>query len=113
MMARVASRRTRADHLDLVFRALSDQTRRALLARLAREPAMVTELARPFELSLPAVSRHIKVLERARLIRRTVDGRIHRCALDARSLRTVDRWLCHYRHFWDANLEALARYVER
>jgi DNA-binding transcriptional ArsR family regulator len=73
---------------------------------------MVTELAQPFALSLPAVSRHIKVLERARLIRRTVDGRVHHCALDAAVLRDVDAWLQHYRQFWDANLESLARYVE-
>ena len=73
---------------------------------------MVTELAEPFALSLPAVSRHIKVLERAKLIRRTVDGRVHHCALDVAVLRDVDAWLQHYRRFWDANLESLARYVE-
>jgi DNA-binding transcriptional ArsR family regulator len=113
-MSRVTRRRQpREDRLDLVFRALGDRTRRALLARLARQDAMVTELAEPFDLSLPAVSRHIKVLERARLIRRTVDGRVHHCALDAKSLRAVDLWLRHYRRFWDANLAALARYLER
>ncbi len=74
---------------------------------------MVTELAEPFAMSLPAVSRHIKVLERAGLIKRTVDGRVHHCELEASTLRSVDRWLRHYRHFWDANLESLARYVER
>lgn len=105
-------RAARARHLDQVFRALGDQTRRAILARLAREPAMITELAAPFDLSLPAVSRHIRVLEAARLVRRTVDGRVHRCALDARPLRDVDAWLHHYRRFWDENLAALARYVE-
>jgi len=99
--------------LDLVFRALGDRTRRALLARLAESPAMVTELAEPFALSLPAVSRHIRVLEQARLIRRRVDGRMHRCALSLEPLRTVDDWLRDYRRFWDANLDALARYVER
>jgi DNA-binding transcriptional ArsR family regulator len=114
MMSRaVRAQRTRDAHLDVVFRALGDKTRRALLARLARAPAMVTELAEPFELSLPAVSRHIKVLEHARLLRRTVDGRIHHCALEPEPLRAVDRWLRHYRPFWDAKLEALARYVER
>jgi DNA-binding transcriptional ArsR family regulator len=106
------TRTSRDDQLDRVFRALSDRTRRALLARLAREPAMVTELAEPFALSLPAVSRHIKVLERAKLIRRTVDGRVHHCSLDVAVLRDVDAWLQHYRRFWDANLEALAQYVE-
>lgn len=114
MMSRAArAQRTRDAYLDVVFRALGDQTRRALLARLARAPAMITELAEPFALSLPAVSRHIKVLEHARLLRRTVDGRIHYCALEPEPLRAVDRWLRHYRPFWDAKLEALARYVER
>ena len=106
-------RRSPADQLDLVFRALGDKTRRALLARLSLKPAMVTELAEPFDLSLPAVSRHIKVLEHARLITRTVDGRVHHCELKGESLRAVDQWLHHYRRFWDANLESLARYVER
>ncbi len=103
----------RAAHLDRVFRALGDQTRRALLARLAREPAMVTELADPFDLSLPAVSRHIRVLERAGLIHRTVNGRVHHCALDPEALRAADEWLRHYRQFWDLNLQSLARHVER
>jgi DNA-binding transcriptional ArsR family regulator len=99
--------------LDLIFRALGDATRRKLLARLARKPAMVTELAAPFAMSLPAVSRHIKVLERARLVVRHVDGRVHRCSLDAQPLKSAEAWLQHYRRFWDGNLDALARYVER
>jgi DNA-binding transcriptional ArsR family regulator len=98
--------------LDLIFRALGDQTRRKLLARLAQSPAIVTELAEPFALSLPAVSRHIRVLERARLIRRTVDGRIHQCELSPGALRGADAWLAQYRHFWETNLDAFARYVE-
>lgn len=111
---RSTTRRTaRGRQLDLVFRALGDQTRRAILARLAREPAMITELAAPFDLSLPAVSRHVRVLESAQLVRRTVDGRVHRCAINARPLRDVDAWLRHYRQFWDENLAALAHYVER
>lgn len=110
---RAGSRVARADRLDLVFRALGDQTRRAMLARLAQRSATVTELAEPFDLSLPAVSRHIKVLERAQLVSRTIDGRVHHCALDVAPLRRVDQWLRHYKHFWDANLDALARYVER
>jgi DNA-binding transcriptional ArsR family regulator len=98
--------------LDLVFRALGDRTRRALLARLTHGPAMVTELAAPFRLSLPAVSRHIRVLERARLVRRTIDGRVHRCALRAEPLRQAEQWILHYRRFWEGALDALARYVE-
>jgi DNA-binding transcriptional ArsR family regulator len=98
--------------LDLLFRALGDRTRRALLARLAEKPAMITELAEPFEISLPAVSRHIRVLERARLVVRNIDGRVHHCSLDLASLKTVEDWLHHYRRFWEGKLEALARYVE-
>jgi DNA-binding transcriptional ArsR family regulator len=102
-----------AARLDAVFHALSDRTRRALLARLARAPARVTELARPFAMSLPAISRHIRVLEAAGLIRRTVDGRVHECSLDALPLKSIDGWLQFYRGFWQENLAALARYVER
>src|SRR2546427_196038 len=104
----MASRRTVDRHLDLVFRALGDRTRRALLARLAERSAMITELARPFAMSLPAVSRHIRVLERAQLVRRTVDGRVHRCTLDVAPLETADAWLRHYRRFWQQRLNALA-----
>jgi DNA-binding transcriptional ArsR family regulator len=109
----MASRSTADRRLDLVFRALGDRTRRALLASLAERPAMVTDLARPFAMSLPAVSRHIRVLERARLVRRTVEGRVHRCALDLAPLATADAWLRRYRRFWLENLDALARYVAR
>jgi DNA-binding transcriptional ArsR family regulator len=73
---------------------------------------MVTELAAPFAMALPSVSKHIRVLERARLVRRTVDGRIHRCALAAQPLREADAWLRHYRPFWEEPLESLAHYVE-
>jgi DNA-binding transcriptional ArsR family regulator len=113
MLSRAPRRRTRRDErLDRVFRALGDRTRRALLARLARRPALVTELARPFAISLPAVSRHIRVLERAGLVRRAVDGRMHRCSLSPAPLASVEHWLSHYRAFWEARLEALAHYVE-
>jgi len=100
------------DRLDLLFQALSDRTRRALLDRLAGGPRMVTELAEPFAMSLPAVSRHIRVLEHAGLVSRTVDGRVHHCALDPGPLATADRWLRRYRRFWTEQLEALARYAE-
>jgi DNA-binding transcriptional ArsR family regulator len=98
--------------LDAVFRALGDRTRRALLARLAHGPAMVTELAEPFRMSLPAVSRHIRVLEKARLVARSVDGRMHRCALRAEPLQGAQQWLNHYRHFWEGTLGSLACYVK-
>jgi DNA-binding transcriptional ArsR family regulator len=99
--------------LDAVFHALGHRGRRALLTRLARSPAMITELAAPFAMSLPAVSRHIRVLEQAGLVTRTVDGRVHRCSLDPRRLRSARDWLDHYRAFWDESLEALARYAEK
>ena len=107
------ARRTRKeDRLDLVFTALGNRTRRALLARLGRAPAKITDLAAPYEMSLPAVSKHLRVLERAGLVRRAVDGRVHQCSLDTAPLREADRWLAHYRVFWDETLEALARHVE-
>jgi DNA-binding transcriptional ArsR family regulator len=105
------SKKASDDQLDLIFRALGDRTRRALLGHLAKRPAMVTELAEPFAMSLPAVSRHIRVLERARLVVRNVDGRVHHCSLDPTSLKIVETWLDYYRHLWEGQLEALARYV--
>jgi DNA-binding transcriptional ArsR family regulator len=101
------------DRLDAVFRALSDRTRRALLARLSRGPALVGELAAPFDMSLPAISRHIRVLEDAKLLARTVDGRVHRCALAIAPLQDADRWLDQYRTFWSETLDALERHVAR
>jgi DNA-binding transcriptional ArsR family regulator len=108
-----ASHPAAEERLDRAFHALADRTRRALLARLASGPAMVTELAAPFEMSLPAVSKHLKVLERAGLVERAIDGRVHRCSLRAVPLREVEAWVEHYRGFWEDRLDALARYVER
>ena len=99
------------EHLDRVFRALGDRTRRQLLARLSEGSAMVTELAEPFDMSLPAVGKHLRVLERAGLVRRTVTGRVHRCALDATPLRNAEEWLSHYRVFWNETLDALEDHV--
>ncbi len=98
--------------MDWVFHALGDRTRRALLSRLSRGPAMVTELAAPFDMALPSVSKHIRVLERAKLVKRTVDGRVHRCTLAARPLGEADAWLAYYRPFWEETLDALAHYIE-
>jgi len=103
---------SREAHLDAVFHALGDRTRRALLARLAKEPSMITELAKPFAMSLPAVSRHIRVLESAGLVTRAVDGRVHQCSLCTKPFETIDAWLAHYRQFWESSLEALANYTE-
>ncbi len=105
-------RASRDDRLDAVFRALGDRTRRALLARLRAKPAMITELAKPFAMSLPALSRHIRVLEDAGLIARTIDGRVHQCSLNAEPLKSIEAWIGHYREFWEGNLESLARHIE-
>lgn len=98
--------------LDQVFRALGDPTRRRILKRLAAGPAMVSELARPFDMTLPAVGKHLRVLERAGLVRRNIEGRIHRCSLHALPLRDAEQWLSHYRRFWDQTLKALAEHFE-
>jgi DNA-binding transcriptional ArsR family regulator len=101
------------DRLDRVFHALADRTRRALLARLASGPRMVTELAEPFDMSLPAVSKHLKVLEDARLIDRAIDGRVHQCSLSAEPLHHAEQWLNTYEPFWTDTLGALANYIEQ
>jgi DNA-binding transcriptional ArsR family regulator len=106
------SRSSREALLDAVFHALSDRTRRALLARLAERPAMITELAKPFDMSLPAVSKHLRVLENAGLVRRAIDGRTHQCSLNGAPLGTARDWLHHYRQFWESSLDSLARYAE-
>lgn len=98
--------------LDAVFSALADPTRRRIVARLARGPASVTELAAPFEMSLPAVSKHLRVLEQAGLLQRERDGRLHRCSLDARPLATAAAFIDRYRVFWTDTLAELARYLE-
>lgn len=95
-----------------MFGALSDRTRRKMVARLARAPATIGELAEPFAMSLPAISKHVRVLERAGLVRRTIDGRIHRCALERKRLRDASAWLERYTEFWDETLDALAAFVE-
>ena len=100
------------EQLDRIFRALSDRTRRRILARLLTGPATVSELADPFAMSLPAVSKHLKVLERAGLIIRTADGRLRRCSLGAEPLRHVAAWLDPYRAFWTDTLQQLALFVE-
>lgn len=96
-----------------MFRALGDRTRRKLIGRLADGPATITELAEPFAMSLPAISRHIRVLEHAGLVTRRVEGRLHHCSLNPAGLETAQQWLARYRRYWDDQLRALARYVER
>jgi DNA-binding transcriptional ArsR family regulator len=101
----------RSTILDDVFSAVADPTRRAILDALARGPARVTELARPFPVSLNAISKHIKTLERAGLIHREIVGREHYCRLELRRLRHATEWLDHHRAFWEARLDALERHL--
>ncbi len=96
-----------ADHLDLTFAALADPTRRAILARLAVGEASVLELAAPFAMSQPAVSKHIKVLERAGLVSRGRHGQRRPCRLEARPLAAATAYLEEYRRFWEANFDRL------
>ena len=93
--------------LDSVLAAISDPTRRAILARLARGPARVTDVAEPFEMSLAAVSKHVRMLERGGLVRRARQGREHTLTLDARPLRRVARWTSRYERFWNERLDRL------
>jgi DNA-binding transcriptional ArsR family regulator len=104
---------TISDRLDATFGALADPTRRAIISRLARGDATVGELARPFGVSRPAISKHLRVLERAGLVRREREGRVSRCELDAAALGEAGEWVERYREFWNARLDALARYVEQ
>jgi DNA-binding transcriptional ArsR family regulator len=99
--------------LDHTFAALADPTRRAILARLARGEATVGDLARPFRVSRPAISKHLRVLERAGLVRRARDGRVNRCQLDAAAMRGAAEWIERYRAFWLGRLDALKRFVEQ
>src|SRR5215468_2017465 len=96
------------ESLDMTFGALADSTRRAILAKLALGEASVTELAEPFAMSLPAISRHLKVLERAGLISRGREAQWRPCRLEVRSLRAVDDWLSIYRRFWDESFDRMA-----
>ena len=103
---------TNGRKLDLTFGALADPIRRAILTRLAKGEATVGELARPFDVSRPAISKHLRVLERAGLVQRTRDGRISRCELDAEPMRDAADWIERYRQFWEEQLDSLARYLE-
>src|SRR5262245_8209151 len=92
-----------------VFHALSHDTRRAMLTRLASHELTIGQLAEPFSMSLEAASKHVRVLERAGLVRRTVEGRRHVCRLDARPLASAAAWLRFYERFWTERLDALGR----
>lgn len=107
-----ASRTSPAAQLDLVFKALGDQTRRELLSRLAAGPAMVSQLAEPFDMSLPAVGKHLRVLENAGLLERSITGRVHQCSLNALPLRSAEKWLMLYQRFWGETLDSLNEYFQ-
>jgi len=98
--------------LDATFFAIADPTRRAILARLAKGDATVMELAEPFDMSQPAISKHLKVLERAKLISRGRDGKKRPCRLRALPLRNAHEWLERYRESWEASFEALDEVLE-
>jgi DNA-binding transcriptional ArsR family regulator len=99
------------DHLSATFAALADPTRRAILARLASGQASVTDLAQPFEMSMPAISKHLKVLERAGLIARGRKAQWRPCQIKAAPLKDVSDWVEHYRQFWEQSLDRLDVYL--
>lgn len=100
------------DRLSTIFAALADPTRRAILARLASGEASVSELAEPFEMSMPAITKHLKVLERAGLIARGRDAQWRPCRLEASPLKDVAAWVEHYRAFWEQSFDRLDDYLQ-
>jgi DNA-binding transcriptional ArsR family regulator len=100
-----------ADQLSLTFAALADPTRRSILARLALGQTSVTELAAPFRISLPAVSRHVKVLAKAGLIARSREAQVRPCRLEAEPLKAAADWVEHYRRFWEQSFDRLDDYL--
>lgn len=100
------------DRLSSTFAALADPTRRAILARLALGESSVLKLAEPFDMSLPAISKHLKVLERAGLITRTRDAQMRPCRIEVRALKEADDWLEEYRRLWEERLDRLDGYLK-
>jgi DNA-binding transcriptional ArsR family regulator len=100
------------DQLSTTFAALADPTRRAILARLAKGQASVTEIAEPFDMTLPAISKHLKVLEHAGLIARGREAQWRPCRLDAAPLKDVDDWVERYRRFWEQSFDRLESYLQ-
>jgi DNA-binding transcriptional ArsR family regulator len=99
--------------LNQTFTALADPTRRRMLQQLARGDRCVTDLAKPHSISLPAVSKHLRVLEKAGLIRRSRYGRVHRLKLEAKPMKQASRWIEEYRRFWEGSFDRLAEYLEK
>jgi DNA-binding transcriptional ArsR family regulator len=102
-----------ADHLSTTFAALADPTRRAILARLAAGESSVTEIARPFKISLPAITKHLKVLERSGLIARSRDAQWRPCRLKAEPMKQAVDWLQHYRRHWEDSFDRLDDYLNQ
>ena len=102
-----------SDSLSAVFAALADPTRRAILARLTSGEASVTELARPFEMTMPAITKHLKVLERANLISRTREAQWRPCRIEAAPLENVSKWVEDYRRFWERSFDRLDDYLKK
>ncbi len=100
------------NHLDRTFKALADPTRRAILSRLAIGEANVGELAAPFKMSLPAVSKHLKILERAKLVARERDGRIRRMRLETKSMKEARAWIDNLRTLWEQQFDSLAQFLD-
>ena len=108
----MVNRSVNSSELDSVFSALAHPTRRAVLNRLARGEASVGEVAAPFDVSLPAMSKHLRVLEEAGLVKRRLDGRVHRLRLVAEPMRGAAGWIAEYAGFWSRQLDALSRFLE-
>jgi DNA-binding transcriptional ArsR family regulator len=98
--------------LDRTFGALADPTRRRILEHLSRGDSCVTDIARPYSMSLPAVSKHLRVLEKAGLIRRRRDGRVHRLRLEAAPMQEAQKWIEEYRRFWEESFDRLEEYLK-
>ena len=99
--------------LDIVFHALADPTRREILARVSEQECCVTELAEPFDVSLPAVSKHLKVLEKAQLLKRTKNGRVYRFELNPEPLKEAFQMLKYYEVFWEQRLDSLEKFLKQ
>ena len=98
--------------MNAVFTALADSTRRGMITRLSKGPATIGELGRPFAISKPAVTKHVKMLEKAGLVTRRKDGRVHRCKLNSKPMKQAENWIEKHRKFWEASLDRLATLLD-
>jgi len=99
------------EKMNQIFHALADPTRREIIRLVSKKDCQASELAQRFQISFPAVSKHLKVLEKAEFIHRNVDGRIHRFAFNEKTMRTAYRWIDHYKKFWLKNLDQLGEFL--